>query len=186
MKSPFAFAALALSLGGIVAASTFFLHHDNKGAKPAQMGWAEMPWPFPMDQWGRGKAYRCSRVACGAEVTLYFRAKLGFCDCTAGVATDDDLDRMSDFELVGNDVAPLDAGRPITVGPMRGRSRAYALLNQSTSGKAAISVAFNDRCDMVVATAVFVHPQPARIEPSILEFLNTRTVLQWVEVALGL
>jgi len=186
MKSTFAFAALALSLGGLVAASSLLRHHDDHGANPSQMTWTEMRWPFPTDQWGRGKAYRCSHVSCRAEVILYLRAKLGFCDCTAGVADDDALDRMSDFEIVGNDVAPLGDGHSIAVGQMKGRSRAYALLNPNAPGRAAISVAFNDRCDMVVATAVFVHPQPASIEPSILEFLNTRTVLRWVDVSLGL
>ena len=186
MKRTFAIAALALGLGAIVAASTLLRHDDNHEAKPSPAAWTEMRWPFPLDQWGRGKAYRCGGAGCPVEVTLYLRAKLGFCDCTTGVATDDDLDRMSDFELVGNDVAPLAAGRPVTVGPMRGRSRAYSLLNQSAAGKAAISVAFNDRCDMVVATAVFVHPQAAAVEPAVLEFLNSRIVLQWVEASLGL
>jgi hypothetical protein len=186
MKRTFAIAALLLGLGGVVAVPSLLRHHDSDGANPSHMVWTEMRWPFPMDQWGRGKAYRCSHAGCGADVTLYLRAKLGFCDCATGVATDDDLDRMSDFELVGNHVTPLAAGRQIAVGPMKGRSRAYALLNPNTPGKAAISVAFNDRCDMVVATAVFAHPQPQRIEASVVEFLNTRPVLQWVEVTLGL
>ena len=186
MKHAFALVALVLGLGGVVAASSLLRHHDSDGSNRSRMMWTETRWPFPLDQWGRGKAYRCSGADCPAEATLYLRAKLGFCDCTTGVATDDDLDRMSDFELAGNDVAPLGAGRPIAVGPMKGRSRAYALLHPNAPGKAAISVAFNDRCDMVVATAVFAHAPPQRIEPSVLEFLNTRPVLQWVEVTLGL
>ena len=66
---------------------------------------------------------------------LYLRAKLGSCNCTNGVADDADLDRMSDFDLVGGEVSPLGAGRPIAVAWMKGRSRAYALSarNRQTS-----------------------------------------------------
>jgi hypothetical protein len=66
-----------------------------------------------MDQWGLGKAFVCRAADCGSEVRVYVRAKLGFCNCATGVATDDDLDRMSDFDLVGGDVTPLASGEPV-------------------------------------------------------------------------
>jgi hypothetical protein len=69
---------------------------------------------------------------------------------------------------------------------MKGRSRAYALTAPNRPGRSAISVVFNDRCDMVVATAVLPHDQPATVEPRIIEFLNSGTVLRWVEVSLGI
>ena len=53
-------------------------------------------------------------------------------------------------------------------------------------GKSAISVVFNDRCDMIVATVVLPHDQPATIEPGVLDFLNSTTVLLWAEIALGI
>ena len=93
---------------------------------------------------------------------------------------------MSDFDLVGSEVWPLEAGRPITVAWMKGRSRAYALAARNRPGKSAISVVFNDRCDMIVATAVAPHDQPAMIEPSVMAFLNSGTVLHWAELALGI
>ena len=68
---------------------------------------------------------------------------------------------MSDFDLVGGEVSPLGAGRPIAVAWMKGRSRAYALTARNRPGKSAISVVFNDRCDMIVATAVLPHDRPA-------------------------
>ena len=43
---------------------------------------------------------------CGTEVKIYLRAKLGSCNCTTGVADDAELDRMSDFDLVGGEVSP--------------------------------------------------------------------------------
>ena len=73
--------------------------------------WTEVAWPFPADQWGRGKAFRCKPADCGAEVNLYLRAKIGFCNCVTGISDDDELDRMSDFDLVGG-ATPLGNGRP--------------------------------------------------------------------------
>jgi len=120
-------------------------------------------------------------------VNLYLRAKIGFCNCVTGVSDDAELDRMSDFDLVGA-ATPLDAGRHIAVGRMQGRSRAYALRNAAgkTARNTAISVAFNDRCDMVVATAIVSSDRPATIEPSVIAFLNSQTVLRWAEITLGI
>jgi hypothetical protein len=148
--------------------------------------WTELRWPFPIDQWGTGRAFVCKAADCKSEVSLYLRAKLGSCNCTTGVADDADLDRMSDVDLVGGQVLPLGPGRPITVGWMKGRSRAYTLTSPSRPGKSVISVAFNDRCDMIVATVVLAHDRPATIESGIMEFLNSRPVLQWAEIAFGI
>src|SRR5438552_3388435 len=156
---------------------------DASAARPV---WAEVKWPFPVDQWGTGRAFACNAADCGTEVKLYLRAKLGSCNCTTGVADDDDLDRMSDFDLVGGEVSPFGAGRPITIAWMKGRSRAYALTAHNRPGRSALSVVFNDRCDMIVATVVLPHDQPATIEPTVMEFLNSRTVLHWAELTLGI
>jgi hypothetical protein len=148
--------------------------------------WSEVRWPFPIDQWGTGRAFLCKPADCGTEVNLYLRAKLGSCNCANGVADDNDLDRMSDFDLVGAEVSPLGAGRPITIGWMKGRTRAYTLLDPNQLGRSAISVVFNDRCDMIAATVILPHDQPHTIEPGVLEFLNSPPVLHWAEVALGI
>jgi hypothetical protein len=155
-------------------------------ATAAQPLWTETQWPFLTDQWGKGKAFRCSAADCGREVNLYIRAKIGFCNCTTGVADDAELERLSDFDLVGSDVTALGDGRPINVAWMKGRSRAYTLPGKNRPGKAALSVAFNDRCDAVVATAVTADEQAAAVEPAVIEFLNSKTVLRWAEVTLGL
>jgi hypothetical protein len=80
----------------------------------------------------------------------------------------------------------LGAGRPIAIAWMKGRSRAYTLTARNPPGKTAISVVFNDRCDMMVATVVLPHDRPATIEPGVIEFLNSVTVLHWAEVTLGI
>jgi hypothetical protein len=148
--------------------------------------WAEVMWPFPIDQWGTGRAFACKAADCGSAVELYLRAKLGSCNCATGVADDGDLDRMSDFDLLGGQVSPLGAGRPIAVGWMKGRSRAYVLTAGNRPNKSALSVAFNARCDMIVATVVLPHDRLATIEPGLMEFLNSRSVLHWAEIALGI
>jgi hypothetical protein len=182
---------IVAALGLAAAATGYFAMigpqaTENAATTEIRPVWTEAKWPFPVDQWGTGRAFNCKPTECGAEVNIYLRAKLGSCNCETGVADDADLDRMSDFDLVGGEVAPLGAGRPITIARMKGRSRAYTLTARNPPGKTAISVAFNDRCDMVVATVLLQHDRPATIEPRVMEFLNGETVLHWAEVALGI
>jgi hypothetical protein len=154
-------------------------------AAALQPSWTELPWPFPMDQWGKGKAFQCKAADCGAEVTVYIRAKIGFCNCAAGVADDEELDRISDFDLMGNQLTALGPGQPITVAWMKGRSRAFSVEAQR-AGRSALSLGFNDRCDAIVATAVVGLDRPAAVEAAVLEFLNSSVVARWAEVTLGL
>jgi hypothetical protein len=189
MKSAGLVLALAAGLAGVIAVALIAPRPAGKppgDASDVRPLWVEMRWPFPMDQWGTGRAFACQAAECGGEVNLYLRAKLGSCNCTTGVADDADLDRMSDFDLVGGQVSPLGAGRPITIAWMKGRSRAYALAARDRPGKSAISVVFNDRCDMIVATAVLAHDRPATIEPGVMAFLNSTPVVHWAELALGI
>jgi hypothetical protein len=169
----------------LIAMVAWFGVPQRAAATAPAAAWTEVAWPFPIDQFGKGKAFRCQAADCGAEVSLYLRAKLGFCDCKAGVADDDDVDRMGDLALVG-EVSPLGAGRPISIAWMKGRSRAYAFNTRNPSGRTVLSVVFNDRCDMIVATAVLGHDRPAQSEGGVLAFLNGDTVLRWAEVTLGL
>jgi hypothetical protein len=143
-------------------------------------------WPYPTDEWGTGKAFRCGAADCGAEVNLYIRAKIGFCNCKTGVSDDDELARLSDFRLMGEKLSVLGPGRPINVAWMKGRSRAYAIADPYRVRNSALAVAFNDHCDAVVATVVVAQDHPGTIEPSVIEFLNSETIVRWAEVTLGL
>src|SRR3982750_1477624 len=116
---------------------------DHAQAPTLQPTWTEVPWPFPMDQWGKGKAFVCKAADCGAEVTVYIRAKIGFCNCATGVADDAELDRISDFALFENKLHALGAGKPIAVAWMKGRSRAFAIAANPRSAKSALSIGFN-------------------------------------------
>src|SRR4029078_4471042 len=102
--------------------------------------------PSPND-WGRkGKSYGCKASACGTAVTLYLRAKIGFCNCSTGVADDEELDRISDFERSGSQASPRGPGRPIAVAWMKGRSRTFDIAASPGSRVSALSVGFNARC----------------------------------------
>ena len=180
--------AAAFILGGAVGAMALLPSGSLPIGQSASTGkpvWAEIAWPFLNDEWGQGKAFQCKAMHCGAEVYLYLRAKIGFCNCTTGVADDEELERLSDFPLMGEGIDNLGDGRPIAVAWMKGRSRSYAIGKPIRAGKSALSVAFNDRCDAIVATLV-LDGEPAAIEPAALEFLNSKTVLRWAEVTLGL
>jgi hypothetical protein len=170
-------AALALTAGGAAALLTVAAPGSTPGP---QVAWDEVPWPFPIDQWGKGKAFACK--GCGAGVTVYVRAKLGFCNCTTGVADDDELDRISDFDLLGGFPTAQAPGKAVTVAWMKGRSRAYAV---GEPRRFVLSIGLNERCDAIVATAVPTRGDAAP-EAAVLDFLGSRTVLRWAEVTLGL
>jgi hypothetical protein len=156
---------------------------DNHRLSSRGPVWTEGTWPFPIDQWGQGWAYECKAADCGIDVNLYLRPKLGFCNCQTGVADDEELDRVSDVDIFGSKGSALGPGRPITVHEMKGRSRGYTV--GAPSAKSVLSLAFNNRCDVIVATVV-AGDEPVAQEQAVLEFLNGDLVLHWAEAVLGL
>jgi|ERR1043166_8057877 hypothetical protein len=148
--------------------------------------WTEVKWPFPLDQWGTGKAYRCSAADCGTEINLYLRAKIGFCNCSTGVSDDAELDRVGDLEIFSEKWVGLSDGREIKVGWMNGRIRPYLVEMRYASPITALAVGFNDKCDVAVATVVADHNRMVVAERRALEFLNSDRVLRWVERELGI
>lgn len=178
--------ALGAATGALVLPAAFRSSDTHTLAGSTHAGWTEVAWPFPADQFGRGKAFRCDAADCGAPATLYVRAKIGFCNCTTGVADDAELERIGDLELLGGKASARGDGRPIAVAWMKGRSRSYSLADGTASGKSALSIGYNDRCDAIVATVVMRHDRPADVEAAALRFLNGPTVMRWAEGALGL
>jgi hypothetical protein len=153
------------------------------GGQPA---WTEIEWPLAVDLWSVGRAFRCAPPACKSEIALFVRAKIGFCNCTTGVADDAELERLADFDLFGGGHAADGPGRQVAVASMKGRSRSYAISSTSPDGKSALVIAVNDRCDAIVATAIVANDRPVAVEPAVLDFLNGDTVSKWVQVTLGL
>ena len=79
--------------------------------------WREIAWPFPRDGWPAGRAFRCA--LCGAEIELYVRPKAGFCDCDLGVADDDEVDRVTDLDLISERFVPPEPGPGVQVAGMK-------------------------------------------------------------------
>lgn len=182
-------ALVAAGIGGYAAFLAAKPPADAKRMPGRGPVWTEAAWPFPIDQWGQGWAYQCKAADCGIDVHLYLRPKVGFCNCQTGVADDEELDRVSDVDLIGSESAALGPGRPIAVHWMKGRSRGYKIDapsdKEASSGKSVLSLAFNNRCDVIVATAV-AGTEPVAQEQAVLDFLNGDQVLHWAEQVLGL
>ena len=152
-------------------------HHERNGA------WQEIAWPFPRDGWPAGKAFRCGVAACGGEVEVYVRPKIGFCNCDRGVADDDEVDRVADLDLMSERFAPLAPGDVIRIADMFGRIRAYDLKMSGGSRHTAIGVAVSRRCDLLVAVAHGSGDAPA-MRRAALAFLATSEMTRWVVVAM--
>ena len=80
----------------------------------------------------------------------------------------------------------LGEGHEINVAWMKGRLRAYSITGPTRQQASAISIAYNNDSDALVATVILNDAQPSAVEPAVIEFLNEKTMLRWVRVALGL
>jgi hypothetical protein len=177
-----AIAAAIIAAGGVALVAA----RPPTPSAPKGPAWTEVAWPFAGDPWGPGRAFRCMASHCGREVTVYLRAKAGLCDCTTGVADDEHLDRVGDVDLVGRESVARGPGEPVTVHKMNGRRRAYTVTGGGAATTSVLSVAFNDRCDLVVATAAMGSETGVTQERTVLDFLNGDVVLRWAERTLGL
>jgi hypothetical protein len=181
---------VAIGLCGVATLSLFIAPglHNTGYARPVpdRAVWVEAKWPFPTDQWGEGKAFQCKAADCAAEINLYIRVKVGFCSSTRGVADDDELDRLSDFDLMEGRPAALARSHEIEIAGMKGRIRVYAVINLIGLRTYAFSIALNSNDDAVVATALSDGAQLAATESILIQFLSGKIVQRWVTVTLGL
>ena len=152
-------------------------------ARSEEANWREIAWPFPRDGWPAGRAFHCAAEACGGEVELYVRPKIGFCNCDSGVADDDEVDRVADLDLMSQRFAPLEAGRVIRVAEMPGRLRTYDLKMSDGSMHTAVGIAVSRRCDLLVAVAQGKATAPD-VQRVALEFLESRDMAHWMLSAL--
>jgi hypothetical protein len=124
------------------------------GAGNPEPAWTEVSWPFLLDEWGTGQAFRCEDKACGLEARLLVRVKRGFCNCFQGVADDAEVDRLTDFDFLGGPSRPLGPGRAITLGDMSGRMRSFAVDGAEVSSRRAVSLIVAKNCEALVATLI--------------------------------
>ena len=176
-----------IALGGAIAALVATLAYLLIPAQTDRSGWTEkrIDWLTP-EPWAASRAFECSVSTCGKAVTLLVQAKVGLCNCETGIADDDTLERMSDLPLIGKSHEALAPGHDIAVGGMSGRSRPYRISDSAQAAKSALALAYNDRCDMVVATAMTRDERAADVEQAVLAFLGTDPIKTWVETKLGL
>ena len=172
---------LAGCLAGVLVADAGVSEAGAGGAN-----WTEVKWPFLIDQWGLGRAFQCRSEECGGDVALYLRAKVGFCNCTTGVADDEEIDRVGDIGLIGWHSQARAAGSPVQVGWMKGRSRAFVVEGPNQPRRFTLAVAVSNKCDAIVATVVAERPLSSDIEQAALEFLSSAPVLRWAEANTGL
>lgn len=176
-------AVLSMALCGLLVADAETVGLRREAAKPVPpSAWSEVKWPFPMDQWGTGRAFRCPAADCGMEIAIYLRPKLGFCNCTTGVSDDAELDRVGDLELLSDKFEGLRDGRAVSIAWMQGRSRPYRVVIPYGRPRTALAIAFNDKCDVLVATVLAEEAG----EGAALAFLNSDLVRRWAERELGL
>jgi hypothetical protein len=174
-------ASAIVALGALSGAAAYQQvtprHHERKGA------WQEIAWPFPRDGWPAGKAFRCGAAACGGEMELYLRPKIGFCNCDRGVADDDEVDRVADLDLMSEHFAPLAPGQMVRLADMQGRIRAYDLKLSGGLRHTAIGVAVSRRCDLLVAVAHGRGDAP-ELRRAALDFLTTSKMAGWMMAAM--
>ena len=145
--------------------------------------WHEIAWPFPRDGWPAGKAFRCGAAACGSEVEVYVRPKIGFCNCDRGVADDDEVDRVADLDLMSERFAPLAPGDVTRIADMPGRVRAYDLNMSDGLRHSAVGVAVSRRCDLLVAVAHGKGEAP-EVRRAALTFLARSEMTRWAMAAM--
>ena len=146
-------------------------------------GWREIAWPFPRDGWPAGRAFHCAVELCGDEIELYVRPKIGFCNCDSGVADDDEVDRVTDLDLMSERFLPLEPGKVIRIADMPGRLRSYGLNMADGSRHAAVGIAVSRRCDLLVAVAQGKGTAP-EVQRVALEFLGSGNMVHWMTSAM--
>jgi hypothetical protein len=165
--------------GGVAVFAAVPREQAKTPAAELQPVWTEFKWPFPVDEWGVGRAFVCRPTECGSEVKIYLRPKIGFCKCATGVDDDEELERVSDLGLIGNKTAAVGAGRPIGVAWMNGRSRRYKAAGPTADQL--LSIAFNDSCDVMVAVATLGRSNRDAIERAVIAFLNSDRIIGWAK-----
>lgn len=163
------------ALSGAAAYQRAGLHREE--------AWQEIAWPFPRDGWPAGKAFRCSTAACGGDVQVYVRPKIGFCNCDRGVADDDEVDRVADLDLLSEHFTPRAPGDVVAIADLPGRMRGYDVKMSDGSRRAAIGIAVARRCDLLVAVAHAKSDTP-EMRHAALDFLARSETTRWAMAAL--
>ena len=114
-----------------------------------EMPWRPIAWPFPRDAWPAGRAWR------RGALEVYVRPKLGFCgNCDTGVVTDEEVDRVTDVDLLDERFVPAKEGLAVRIGDLSGRARLYRYKLIGGGTRHAEGIAVSKKCDLVIAVIV--------------------------------
>ena len=142
----------------------------------ADSAWREAAWPFLRDAWPAGRAFRCDSAHCGEEVMVYARVKRGMCDCVAGVADDEDLERVSDAGLLSAHMIPEGPGEAAELAGLKTRQRHYRM-----DGGGALAVLAGGRnCNAFVAMATARHDLNPQAMEAVQGLLKAPAMSRWV------
>ena len=177
MRNLAAITVVGLAVGALTGVAAY------ENARPRIAQWQEIAWPFPRDGWPAGRAFRCGAAACGDEVEVYMRPKLGFCNCDRGVADDDEVDRVADLDLISERFVPLAVGGVVRVADMTGRSRAYDVGMPDGARHSAVGIALSRRCDLLVAAAQGKGAM-VDVQHAAMKFLATDDMARWMTAAM--
>ncbi len=137
-------------------------------------------WSLPIDPWGPGQAFTCTATACGHEVRLFARTKVGFCNCYNGVADDTEIDRIGDVDLHGEDFTPTSPGTDTSLGPLSGRARRFTLSLPLGQTRQVLSIVVATDCKAVIATLVSDEPITPQAEQAARTLLAGDPFQHWV------
>jgi hypothetical protein len=167
-------ASLAAALVAAVAIGSEIATWDMGIGPIDAAGWRPIAWPFPSDDHTTGRAWR------GHDLEVYVRPKIGACgNGVDGVATDEEVDRITDIALFDKDFTPLGEGRRIRVTDLFGRTRFYRVKAQDGSTREVQAIAVAHNCDLVVAVVVGnVRDEAQRKKAH--RFIESNTVQVWV------
>jgi hypothetical protein len=167
-------AGLVAGLAGIAAFGNWLREWQRENT-----GWHQIAWPFPRDAWPAGRAWRGE-----GGIEVYVRPKLGFCgNCETGVVADEEVDGVTDIDLLDAHFVPVQAGSRIRITDLLGRARIYRLKMKDGSQRLAEAIAVAYKCDLVVAIVVGnVADEPTR--KAAHQFLESNTVQVWVNAQL--
>jgi len=180
MRGRLLLASIVLALSALSAVAAYRVTRPTTAESTSR--WQEIAWSFPRDGWPAGRAFRCA--SCGEGVELYVRPKIGFCNCEAGVADDDEVDRVADLDLISARFVPTEAGNVVHVADMAGRSRSYQLKMVDGAQHAAIGIALSHRCDLLVAVAQG-SAAPSELQREALNYLASGEMHRWMMASLG-
>lgn len=124
----------------------------SEGESPSHskdMPWRPSAWPFPRDDWLPGRGWR------RGTLEVYVRPKLGFCgNCDTGVVADDEVDRVTDVDLLNERFVPARQGVAVRIGTLPGRARLYRYELANGDIRHAEGIAVSQECDLIIAVIV--------------------------------